>query len=73
MSFHEQLFRKSEQILAERRQKNERILSKRRSELSEKHPDLLQIERELSQTFTVLIGLIFSKDKEFSRKLSDLE
>lgn len=73
MSFNEQLFRKSEQILAERRQKNERLLSKRRSELSEKHPDLLQIERELSQTFTVLIGLIFSKDKEFSRKLSDLE
>lgn len=73
MSFHEQLFRKSEQILAERRQKNERLLSKRRAELSEKHPELLQMERELSQTFTVLIGLIFSKDRDFSRKLSDLE
>lgn len=73
MSFDERLYREAERILSERRIKNERLLAKREAEIAEKYPEIAQTERELSATGARLIDLILTKDKDFSRKLSELE
>lgn len=73
MSFDERFYREAERILSERRAKNERLLAKREAEISEKYPEIARTKRELSATGARLIDLILTKDKDFSRKLSELE
>lgn len=73
MSFDERFYREAEQLLNERRLKNERLLAKREAEIAEKYPEIAATERELSATGARLIDLILSRDNDFTRKLSELE
>lgn len=73
MSFDERFYREAERILNERRTKNERLLAKREAEITEKYPGIARTAWELSATSARLIDLILTKDKDFSRKLSELE
>ena len=73
MSFDERFYREADRILSERRAKNERLLARREAEIAEKYPEIARTERELSATGARLIDLILTKDKDFSRRLSELE
>lgn len=73
MSFDERFYREAQRIVGERRLKNERVLEKREARIAEQYPALARTERELSATGARLIDLILTRDKDFSRKLSELE
>lgn len=73
MSFDERFYREAENLLNERRIKNERLLGKREAEIFGKYPEIGKTARALSATGGKLIGLILNKDGDFSRRLSELE
>ncbi len=73
MSFDARYYQEAEKKLGERRARSERELARHETEIAEKHPEILKLQREISLTSARLIDLILSRDKDFERKLSELE
>ncbi|MCM1335455.1 MAG: hypothetical protein NC237_10430, partial [Eubacterium sp.] len=60
MSLNERFYREAEQILDERRAKNDRLLARREVEIAEKCPEATALSRELSATGARLVELILN-------------
>ena len=73
MSFDSKFYQLAENELNDRRSRNERILRKNELEISEKHPEIYKINRDIALTSAQLIKLILDHDKDFEVKLAELE
>lgn len=73
MSFDKKFFAAAATEMNNRRMRNERILEENEREISIKHPEIYKIHRELCLTSARVIALILDKDKDYERKLCELE
>ena len=73
MSFDNKFYQLAENELNDRRSRSERILRRNELEIAEKHPEIYKINRDIALTSAELIKLILDHDKDFERKLSELE
>lgn len=73
MSFDAKYFQLAEREISDRKTRNERQLELNRREIAEKYPEIAEIDRRLMLTGSKLIKLIIDHDKDFERKLGELE
>jgi len=73
MSFDTKFFRIAEDEINSRKLRNERILQQNEREIAVKQPEIYKIHRELCLTSAKLISLILNDEKDFERKLCELE
>lgn len=73
MSFDSRFYQIAEDEINKRRLRSEWLLEKNEHEIEEKHPEIYTLNREISLTSSKLISLILNHEKDFERKLYELE